>query len=129
MRISYASILAEDIVALSGFYRDTLDLPEIVDDATDIFRGLDTGTGTILAFSGHAVYGLRNIEDRRVTSGTKQYITFELDTDAEVERVMQLAVDNGATLIKSPYETIYNSYQVVLADPEDNVFRLNHSRK
>jgi uncharacterized protein len=129
VRISYASILADDIVALSGFYRDTLGLPEIVDDATDIFRGLDTGTGTTLAFSAHAVYGLLNIDDRRNTSGTKQYITFELDSDAEVERVAQLAVDNGGTLVKSPYETVYNSYQVVLADPEDNIFRLNHARK
>lgn len=129
VRISYASIIADDIAALSAFYRDTLGIREIVEDATEIFRGLDTGTGTTLAFSAPAVYPLLNIEDRRETSGTKQYLTFEFDSDREVDRVMQLAIDNGAALVKSPYETIYNSYQVVLADPEDNIFRLNHARK
>jgi catechol 2,3-dioxygenase-like lactoylglutathione lyase family enzyme len=128
VRISYASILAADIVALSAFYRDTLGLADITDDVTDIYRGLDTGTGTTLAFSAHAVYSLLGIDDRRDAKGTKQYITFELDSDDEVERVMQLAVDNGATLVKGPFETSYDAWQVVLADPEDNIFRLNHAR-
>jgi hypothetical protein len=37
-----------------------------------------------------------------------------------------LAVSQGAIIRKAPYLTYYKAYQVVLLDPEGNLFRLNH---
>ena len=42
--------------------------------------------------------------------------------DALVARAVEL----GGSVVKAPYTTYYNAHQVVLADPECNVFRINH---
>ncbi len=49
-----------------------------------------------------------------------------MSEQAEVDRLVPLAVEQGATLIKAPYLTYYNWYQAVLLDPERNVFRINY---
>ncbi|PYD84206.1 glyoxalase, partial [Pseudomonas syringae pv. pisi] len=41
------------------------------------------------------------------------------------DRLVPVAVAQGAKLIKEPYLTYYNWYQAVLLDPEHNVFRIN----
>jgi len=125
--VSYASVIADDIVALSAFYSAVLGFP-FVEDATDIYRGLDAGRGLVLAFSAPAVYDLLGMTSYRPVSGTRQYLTFELDSDDEVDERSELALLNGATVLHGAYETSYGAYQVVLADPEGNVFRLNHAR-
>jgi predicted enzyme related to lactoylglutathione lyase len=35
-------------------------------------------------------------------------------------------VELGGAILKSPYDTYYSARQAVLADPEGNVFRVNH---
>jgi uncharacterized glyoxalase superfamily protein PhnB len=125
--ISLASYISADFVALFEFYSTTFDLPEVEALHSDIFRGADVG-GLTLGFSAPVVYEMLHIEEWADARGTTQYLTFELPSDAEVTAATDRAVDNGARLLHEPYETYYNAWQSVLADPDGNVFRINHFR-
>lgn len=125
--ISTASYLCDDIEALSAFYRDVFGLAELTDFRSDIFVGLDVD-GLMLGFSSKAAYELLQIEAWADAAGTKQYLTFEAPTDDEVTARAESAVRLGATMLHEPYETYYGAFQVVLADPENNVFRINNYR-
>lgn len=127
MRISLASIIAADIEGLSAFYAEVFGLPEVTELRSEIFVGLDIG-GTTLGFSPPVVYGMLGIQDWAPATGTKQYLTFEADTDEHVDALTAAAVAKGAHLLHPPYETYYGAWQSVLADPEANPFRINHFR-
>lgn len=124
--VSYASVIADDIVGLCAFYGELLGLEE-VEGATDIYRGLMSDNGVTLAFSATAVYDLLGIASYAGATGTRQYLTFELASDDEIDATTERAVALGAKLLHGPYVTVYAAYQSVLADPEGNVFRLNHA--
>ena len=123
--ISLASIITEDIVALSGFYAEVFGLAEVMELRSDIFRGLDVD-GVTLGFSAPVVYGMLGIGEWSNPSGTAQYLTFEMATNDEVDGTTAAAVALGARLLHEPYETYYGAHQSVLADPAGNVFRINH---
>jgi catechol 2,3-dioxygenase-like lactoylglutathione lyase family enzyme len=125
--LSLASIVSDDIVGLSTFYAEVFDLPEVEELRSDIFRGLDLA-GVTLGFSTPVVYELLKIEPWRDARGTKQYLTFEAEDDAGVDALVARAVERGAQLLHEPYETYYGAWQAVLADPDGNVFRINHFR-
>jgi uncharacterized glyoxalase superfamily protein PhnB len=125
--ISLASYISADFVALFEFYSTTFDLPEVEALHSDIFRGADVG-GLTLGFSAPVVYEMLHIEEWADARGTTQYLTFELPSDVEVTAATDRAVANGARLLHEPYETYYNAWQSVLADPDGNVFRINHFR-
>lgn len=127
MRISLASIVADDIVALSSFYGGVFGLPEVAELRSDIFVGLDID-GTTLGFSAPVVYEMLGLQDWSPASGTKQYLTFEAATDDEVDTLTAMAAERGAQVLHAPYETYYGAWQSVLADPEGNPFRINHFR-
>jgi uncharacterized glyoxalase superfamily protein PhnB len=69
-----------------------------------------------------------HIEEWADAKGTTQYLTFELPSDDEVTMATDRAIAHGARLLHEPYETYYNAWQSVLADPDGNVFRINHFR-
>lgn len=125
--ISLASYISEDFVALFEFYSSTFDLPEVVELHSDIFRGADVN-GLTLGFSAPVVYEMLHIEEWANPTGTSQYLTFELESDDAVTAATDRAVTNGARLLHDPYETYYGAWQSVLADPDGNVFRINHFR-
>ena len=123
--ISLASYISADFVGLFEFYSDVFDLPEVVELRSDIFRGADAD-GVTIGFSAPVVYEMLHIEPWRDARGTKQYLTFEVASSEEVEQRTARAVERGAALLHDPYETYYGAYQSVLADPDGNVFRVNH---
>lgn len=125
--VSLASYVCEDIVALSGFYADVFGFVEVEELRSEIFRGLDVD-GVTLGFSSSVVYEMLNMADWAGASGTKQYLTFEVGADTDVVDHTKAAVLLGASLLHEPYETYYGAFQAVLADPEGNVFRINHFR-
>lgn len=125
--ISLASYISADFVALFDFYSSTFDLPEVEELHSDIFRGADV-SGLTLGFSAPVVYEMLHIEEWADARGTTQYLTFELASDDEVTAATERAVANGARLLHDPYETYYGAWQSVLADPDGNVFRINHFR-
>jgi predicted lactoylglutathione lyase len=122
--LSYVNIFAKDIVALSSFYANLFGFKEIEAIRSPIFRGLDTGRSA-LGFNAHDAYGLLQLADHADTRGIKFLLNIDVDSQAEVDRLVPLAVAAGAKLVKAPYKTYYNWYQAVLFDPELNVFRIN----
>lgn len=125
--ISLASFISDDFVALFDFYSSTFELEEVEELHSDIFRGAHVGDMT-LGFSAAVVYEMLNIEDWSDPKGTTQYLTFEAASDDEVSALTERAVGKGAGLLHDPYETYYGAFQSVLADPDGNVFRINHFR-
>ncbi|MBL8379376.1 MAG: VOC family protein [Burkholderiales bacterium] len=128
-RLSYLNLFARDMEAQARFYAAALGFPEVEALRSPIFRCLDAG-GVLLGFNAHAAYELLNLADRVPQRPvTSAYATFELASTTAVDAGVKRILDLGGTLIKAPYRTYYNAYQAVLADPEGNVFRLNHDLK
>ncbi|OEC36806.1 hypothetical protein SAMN05216600_103173 [Pseudomonas cuatrocienegasensis] len=123
--LSYVNVFANDIVALSGFYQRVFGFSEIEAIRSPIFRGLDTGKSCI-GFNAPHAYELLGIAEHAQSSGIRFLLNLDVDSQAEVDRLVPIALDAGATLIKAPYTTYYNWYQAVLLDPEGNLFRINH---
>lgn len=127
VRISLASFISSNFIELFNFYSETFALHEVVDLHSDIFRGADA-SGVIIGFSAPVVYEMLKIQDWADATGTRQYLTFECASDDEVTETTNRAIKNGARLLHEPYETYYGAFQSVLADPDNNVFRINHFR-
>jgi predicted enzyme related to lactoylglutathione lyase len=123
--LSYVNVFAQDIEALSGFYRDLFGFTEIASIRSPIFVGLDTGK-SCLGFNAQDAYGLLNLADQANPTGVKFLLNIDVDSVAEVDRLVPVAAAQGATVVKPPYRTYYDWYQAVLLDPEKNVFRINH---
>jgi predicted enzyme related to lactoylglutathione lyase len=124
-KLSYVNVFARDIEALSGFYQRVFDFPEVEAIRSPIFVGLDAGTCCI-GFNAPDACELLHLAEYSDTAGCKFLLNIDVDSPAEVDRMVPIAVEAGATLIKPPYTTYYNWYQAVLMDPEGNVFRINH---
>ncbi|WP_122583645.1 VOC family protein [Pseudomonas viridiflava] len=122
--LSYVNVFAQDIIRLSTFYSELFGFPEIEAIRSPIFRGLDTGKSSI-GFNALDAYVLLGLDEFAGSTGCKFLLNIDVSEQAEVDRLVPLAVEQGATLIKAPYLTYYNWYQAVLLDPERNVFRIN----
>lgn len=123
--LSYVNVFAKDIEALSGFYQAVFGFTDIPAIRSPIFVGLSTGQSS-LGFNAQDAYGLLNLADHADTAGAKFLLNIDVDSVAEVDRLVPVAVERGAVLVKPPYRTYYGWYQAVLLDPEQNVFRINH---
>jgi predicted lactoylglutathione lyase len=123
--LSYVNVFAQDIEALSGFYRDLFGFTEIPAIRSPIFVGLSTGQSCI-GFNAQDAYALLNLADHAAPTGAKFLLNIDVDSAAEVDRLVPVAVARGAVVVKPPYRTYYDWYQAVLLDPEKNVFRINH---
>lgn len=125
--LSYVNVFARDVVALSGFYERVFGFEEVLPMRSPIFRGLTTGRSN-LGFNAPEAYELLHLSEHAQTTGCKFLLNIDVDSEAEVDRTVPVAVAAGATLVKPPYVTYYNWYQAVLLDPEANVFRINFMR-
>jgi hypothetical protein len=127
--ISYVALFCRDPIGLSGFYSELFGFPEVTSDRSPIYRSLDADT-TRLGFHAADAYALLNLDDRVPTGrGVTCYFTVEVGDDDQVQVLTSRAVELGARLVKEPYDTYYGSRQSVLADPEDNIFRINNTRR
>jgi uncharacterized glyoxalase superfamily protein PhnB len=123
--LSYVNVFARDVVALSVFYQQVFGFAEIEAIRSPIFRGLDTGK-SCLGFNAPEAYELLHLQEFANPSGVKFLLNMDVDSMAEVDAMVPMALAAGASLIKAPYKTYYNWYQAVLLDPEGNVFRINY---
>jgi uncharacterized glyoxalase superfamily protein PhnB len=123
--LSYVNVFARDVVALSGFYMKVFGFKEIESIRSPIFRGLDTGKSS-LGFNALDAYELLKLSEFSDTKGIKFLLNIDVDSKDDVDRMVPVALEAGAKLIKEPYVTYYNWYQAVLLDPEGNVFRINY---
>ena len=122
--LGYLNIFADNVVKLSGFYADVFGFEEILASRTPIFRGLKTDKANI-GFNADEAYELLNLKKSNDRSGNRSFVTFDVDSVEEVDRLTPIAVEKGATLLKAPFTTYYGWYQSVLLDPEGNAFRIN----
>src|ERR1700761_2617298 len=100
--LSYVNVFARDVVALSSFYQHVFGFPEIEAIRSPIFRGLDTGKSS-LGFNALDAYALLHLEDYAETRGVKFLLNIDVDSQADVDRLVPLATAAGATLVKPPY--------------------------
>lgn len=128
VRLSYVNLFARDIDALAAFYSRLLGFPEIVAHRSPIYRCLDAGGGMELGFNAVDAYRLLNLQDRQTADAVpvSVYFTVELDAAGAVDALADECAASGGRIVKAPYLTYYNARQAVLADPEENIFRLNH---
>src|ERR1700746_606477 len=125
--LGYLNIFADDIAKLAGFYADVFGLEELVASRSPIFRGLKTGKANI-GFNAHDAYELLNLQKPTDRTGSKSFMTFDVNSVEEGDRLTPIAAEKGATLLKAPFTTYYGWYQSVLLDPGGNAFRINFGR-
>jgi predicted enzyme related to lactoylglutathione lyase len=122
------SYFCRDIDALSGFYAAVFGVPFNDAVKSSIYRGLDV-FGMRIGFHDQKAYELMNLADRRMTMEPKPvgtYISFAVESKEALEAHLAKALSLGASIIKEPYVSYYNANQVVLSDPEGNMFRISH---
>lgn len=121
------SYFARDIDALAAFYTTLFGVSTVDAVASPIYRAVDFH-GTRLGIHAPKAYELLEIADRVIAGAPKPvgtYITCNVQSREELDAYLARAVSLGAKVLKTPYVSYYNAYQVVLADPEDNMFRIN----
>ncbi len=123
--LSYVNVFADDIEALSGFYRRVFDFQEIEAIRSPIFRGLDTGR-SCLGFNAHEAYALLQLSHPQGMQGVRFLLNFDVESRERVDSLVPVAIAAGARLVKAAYVTYYHWYQAVLLDPEGNALRINH---
>jgi predicted enzyme related to lactoylglutathione lyase len=123
----YVNLFCQNIEAQLAFYLELLGLPEAVKNRSPIYRCIQA---TTFEFGFHAApaYALLGMADRAPEPGqtcpVTAYATFMLGSCAEVDAMSNQAAALGGRVIKKPYPTYYGQWQAVLADPENNLFRL-----
>ena len=128
VRLAYVNLFARDIERVSAFYKTLFGFAEIVGHRSPIYRCLDAG-GIELGFNAGKAYELLELSRRQpvaAESPVTAYFTFEASSVAQVDELVLRAIELGGSVIKAAYKTYYNAHQAVLADPEANVFRINH---
>ena len=124
----YFSLFCKDFEAQLQYYLALLSMPEAVTHRSPIYRCIQA---TTFEFGFHAApaYALLGVADRAPallqTSPVTGYATFMLGSCAEVDALSLNAAALGGRIIKAPYPTYYGQWQNVLADPENNMFRLS----
>lgn len=124
----FANLFCEDITTQLDFYTALLGLPEAIHSRSPIYRAIEA-PGFQFGFHAAAAYALLGLADR-AQSGSDSgkvtaYVTFMLDSPADVQAGTERVAALGGQVIKPPYATYYGEWQAVLADPEGHVFRLS----
>ncbi len=123
------NLMSRDIEAQFRFYRTVFGLPEAEAARSPIYRALETADFQLGFNDGRAAYGLLGLDGRQAPDTTDArptvaYATFMLATPAEVDEAVKAVQAHGGQVVKGPFATYYGQWQAVLADPEDNVFRI-----
>lgn len=124
------NLLCQDIEAQLQFYQALLQLPEAPGTRSAIYRAVETEHFQ-LGFNAPEAYALLGLANRQpgaalpLPRSVTGYATFMLDTPGAVEAASAQVEALGGKVIKPPYATYYGQWQAVLADPEDNVFRVS----
>lgn len=122
------NLFCRNLDAQFAFYETMLGLPEAVKSRSPIYRCIQDPT---FEFGFHAApaYALLGMADRAPPPGqttpVTTYATFMLGSSAEVDALCEKSTALGGRIVKTPYPTYYGQWQAVLADPENNLFRLS----
>ena len=89
-----------------------------------------TSSGVTLGFSAPVVYEMLHIDEWADATGhhAVPHVRGARATTRSTRRDRQGRRPTAPALLHEPYETYYGAFQSVLADPDGNVFRINHFR-
>lgn len=125
-RLSFTSVLAADVVALSAFYAELFGLDGVPSLDSPHFRGLRSER-VVIGFSGPSAYELLNLpQPDPDDAGVHSFLTFDVEGPEAVDAATERAVALGGTLRWGPGQTYYGAHQSTLLDPEGNAFRINY---
>lgn len=123
----YVNFFCRDIAAQCAFYGAVLGLPEDEAPRSPIYRAL-RGPGFELGFNAWPAYELLGLAERRpplaATTPVHCYPTLMLAGPDAVDRAARDAAAHGGRVLQGPFATYYGQWQAVLADPEEQVFRV-----
>lgn len=121
------NFFCRDIQAQLAFYQAILGLSESVHSRSPIYRAVE-GEHFQFGFHAQQAYELLGLTARAPMDlpplPVTGYPTFMLGSIDEVNAIVAKVAALGGKLIQGPYPTYYSQWQAVLADPEDNVFRI-----
>ena len=125
-KLSYVNVFARDIEALSGFYQRVFDFPEVESIRSPIFVGLDAGTCCI-GFNAPDAYELLHLAEHSDTAGCKFLLNIDVDSPDDVDRMVPVAVEAGATLIKPAQKVFWGGYSGYFADPDGHLWEVAYN--
>jgi uncharacterized glyoxalase superfamily protein PhnB len=125
--LNIVSMMCRDHHRQCEFYRDAFGWPELGAVTSPIFRALDAGP-MALGFHADEAFDLLGMADWRYSDGTSLHVTIDVGSAEAVDAAVDGLVALGATVIQGPFTTYYDARQVVLRDPEGNVFRISSSQ-
>ncbi len=124
MRLRLVSYFSQDLDRIARFYIEVMGFSEVEELRSMLYCGLQTPAGDNIGFHAMDVLNILNVSDRSL--GLGGMATYEVDTAEAVDRLADRVAPSGGALLKPAAMTFYGVYQVVLADPDANVFRVNH---
>ncbi len=123
-RISMITLGVRDLVRAVRFYRDGLGFPKVDSPPEVAFFNLN---GTWLGLYGRSALA----EDATVPSKGSGFEGFALAhnvaSEAEVDAVVQQALDAGATLAKKPQKVFWGGYSGYFKDLDGHLWEVAHN--
>ncbi len=125
--LSLVTIFSNDMEKACKFYQDLLGFNEVIPLRSPVFRAVDCGNLT-LGFHADEAYDLLNLRDheRGQSRTIDLLITFYADSRQAIDEAASRIGGLGGEVVKPPFVTYYNHYQIVLSDTDNTVFRLSH---
>lgn len=124
--VHFLTLSTPDLAAARGFYRDGLGWTPLLDVPGEIVF-FQVAPGMVLGLFDAAGFG-RDLGGS-VPGGEPTGLTLahNVDSPADVDRVVGQAVDAGATLVKSPQRADFGGYHGHFADPNGVIWEVCHN--
>lgn len=123
-RISMITLGVSDLNKSIGFYEKGLGLPRMDSPPTVAFFNLN---GTWLGLYGHDDLA-KDVQVPAEGNGFKGVsLGHNVKSEAEVDAVVQQALDAGATLKKQPQKVFWGGYSGYFADPDGHLWEVAHN--
>jgi catechol 2,3-dioxygenase-like lactoylglutathione lyase family enzyme len=123
-RISMITLGVRDMAASIEFYETGLGFPRIESAPTVAFFSLN---GSWLGLYGLDALG----EDAGVSASGEGFkgvaLAHNVHSEAEVDAVMQTALDAGAVQVKEPQKVFWGGYSGYFADPDGHLWEVAHN--
>ena len=123
MKLNFVCLLAKDVPAIVGFWRDVAQLPLTYYDEKLGYASFDTG-GSTLAVYGSAAFDalVGNSEAAPALKGRQMYLSFQVE---DVDAVYARLVEGGAASVVPPRDyPALQARQAHVNDPEGRLIEL-----